>query len=254
MTTEHHIQDHPDAPQVTLLRVLAEEHLGCDVVRSAIHLVHGVVIRVVRLGSAKVDNLDRTAIFDVDKDVFWLEVAMCDLLSMAVGNGLQDLLGHFGSLILGEVVLADNFGEQFLAIAQLRNNMNVASALVHLIKAHDVWVIQVLQNFDLILQTHLLCGVKFKFVDDFDGAHLSIVVPLGELHLAVGTGANNFFHRVGLLIDFDVFVLDDEVFTLGNNIVLACKGLLLLHRLEAFFASRTRIFFRFGTSTAHFVF
>lgn len=43
LTAEHHIDDHADAPQVTLFCVFAQEHLRCNVEGSTVFLCHGVV-------------------------------------------------------------------------------------------------------------------------------------------------------------------------------------------------------------------
>ena len=147
--------------------------------------------------------------------------------------------------------MRDDLVEQFHAIAQLSHDVNVALALIHFVEAHDVRVIQVLQDFDLVLKTHLLLLVKSELVDNLDGTLLSSVVSNRDLHLTVGTRTNHLLHRVVFLEDFDVFVFDDEVFALGDDIVLALEGSLLLHGLETLLASRIRSALRFGSCTAH---
>ena len=78
------------------------EDLWRDVVWRTVHLVHYRVCLAVVVRSAKIDDLDRAAIVHINQDVLWLEVAMCNILLVAVSNGLQDLLSHDGSFVLGK--------------------------------------------------------------------------------------------------------------------------------------------------------
>lgn len=72
---------------------------------------------------------------------------------MAVVDGLQDLLEHLGGVGLFEELLGNDPIEQLASLAQLSDEVNVLRVLEVLVQLDDVWVIQGLQNFDLLLKT-----------------------------------------------------------------------------------------------------
>ena len=66
----------------------------------------------------EVDDLDGTVVALVQQqEVLGLEVAVADLVVVAVVDGLRDLLEDVAGLGLAEVALADDFVEQFSSLA-----------------------------------------------------------------------------------------------------------------------------------------
>ena len=118
--------------------------------------------------SAKVNDLDRAFVSDVDKDVLWLEVSMSDFLAMAIGHSLQKLLEHVRGLNLAELVAVGNLVEELSTFAQLSDQIDGTLGLIDLIESDDVWMRQILQDVDLILKTDSLDVVHRELVNNLD--------------------------------------------------------------------------------------
>lgn len=69
---------------------------------------------------------------------------MGNVLTVAVCDGLQDLLAYVCSLILSQVFALADLIEQLAAFAQLCDEEYRAPILVYLIETHDVRVGQIL--------------------------------------------------------------------------------------------------------------
>ena len=80
-------------------------------------MAHATIV----IRSAKIDDLDLAiaVVLGVDENVLWFEVAMRDVLLVAVGDGLQDLLSHEGSVLLVETSTRTYLIKQFMTVAQL---------------------------------------------------------------------------------------------------------------------------------------
>jgi len=94
--------------------------------------------------SSEVNHLNLPVTFGVDQDIFWLQITMGNSLCMAVSNGMKDLLNDNCGFLLSKVLLLGDLIEQFAPIAQLSHQEDAAHALVDLVQAHDVRVVQVL--------------------------------------------------------------------------------------------------------------
>ena len=186
-SADHDVKHHTDAPHVTLFVVFAGEYLRRDVVWRAEHLRHRVRPIVVVMGRAEVNHLDRTSVLDVNEDILRLKVTMSDVLTVAVCNGLEDLLGHVSCLILAKMVSPTDLVEQLAAVTQLRHEVDGALVLIDFIETHNVGMCQVLEDVDLILQSDLLTLVKLKLVNHFDSSDFSVCLFSGLSDLAEGT-------------------------------------------------------------------
>ena len=85
------------------------------------------------LGCAKVDNLNCTSIIYIDKYIFWLQISVSNVLSMAIGDGLEDHFTDLGSLLFVEDPALLDFFEKLMTIAQLSHQAQLTLALIHLI-------------------------------------------------------------------------------------------------------------------------
>jgi hypothetical protein len=76
------------------------DHLGCDIVSSTYLFAHnfsfGVFTVLENVSCTEVDDLDgSTRLFaNIQQNIFRLEITMDDTLSMAVGDGLNNLFSH----------------------------------------------------------------------------------------------------------------------------------------------------------------
>ena len=84
-------------------------------------------------------------------------------------------------LSLGDLV------EQLSAVAELSHQHNDVGIFKNFIKTHDVWMLQVLENIDFILQSDFLILVHVGLVNDLDSTHFLVAFLNAFLHPAEGT-------------------------------------------------------------------
>ena len=119
-STKHDIQNDSDTPHVTHFCVIALQDLRCNIIWSAILLVHGVVFFVIVLRCAKVDNFNSAIVVHIDHNVFWLQISVSNVLSMTISDGLEDLFAEFSSFLFVEDLSLTDFFEKFTTVTQLR--------------------------------------------------------------------------------------------------------------------------------------
>jgi len=78
---------------------------------------------------------------------------MCNVLKVAVVNALHNLLEHFGSISFIKELFFNDLIEQFSALADLSDEVNILGVLKVLIELDDMWVINLLQNLDFGLES-----------------------------------------------------------------------------------------------------
>ena len=77
------------------------------------------------LRGPKVDNLHNIIVLRVQKDVFWLEVSVDDLLVVAVADRGEDLLDDLGGVHLTEMLLDYDLVKELSSRAQLSHQIDV---------------------------------------------------------------------------------------------------------------------------------
>ena len=175
----------------------------------------------------EVNDLDCAAILDVKQDILRFEVPVRDILTVAVGDGLQDLLADVGSLILRQMFALADLIEQLAAFAQLCDDENRASILVYLIKTHDVWVGQILEDINFVHEASFFGLIKLQLVDHFDCAYLAVCLVRSLLDLAKGARSEDFVaHGIILGERLHVVVLHHKIFLRSVNIFHALNDLL----------------------------
>ena len=221
--TEHDVKHHSDTPHVTLFGVVAGEDLGGDIVGCAVHLVHGVgsFISIV-MGSSKVDNLDGTTILSVNEDILGLQITMGNASTVAVGDGLHDLLDNVSTLVFAEKTTRSNLFEELATITKLSDKVDATLVLVDFVKTNDVGMVQILENIDLVLQTDPLSLIKVQLVDDLNSSEFSVRSQSRFLDLSECTFAKEFVVVDIVFLDeqVHVIVLDHKVLVSGDNVCL----------------------------------
>ncbi len=149
--------------------------------------MHRVLLITVMVRSSKVNNLDGAFVSDVDEDVLWFEISMGDFLAMAIGHSLQELFENVGSLHLTELVAISDLVEELSAFAQFSDQIDGTLGLIDLIESNDVWMRQVLQDVDLILQTDSFDVVHGELVDNLNCTDFVSHFVGGSSDLAEGT-------------------------------------------------------------------
>ena len=186
-TAHHDIQDDPNAPQVALLIVVALQHFRSDIVGSAVDLVHGMVVLVVGVRGAEINDLDCSFLFCVNQNVLRLQISVGHILSVAVADGLKDLFGDNSRLKLAKFLSSSDLVEQLDAVAEFSYKEDAAFIFVDLIKPHNVGVVQILENINFVLEPDALLLAHVELVDDLHCPHLLGRLLLALLYPAKGT-------------------------------------------------------------------
>ena len=113
--------------------------------------MHARVRLAVVMRGAEVDDLNRSAVVNINQNVLWLQITMCNIAAVAVGDCLQNLLSHNTRFVFSEYASRRDLLEQLAAVAQLSDEEDVALILVDLVEPNDVGMVEVLQDVDLKL-------------------------------------------------------------------------------------------------------
>ena len=148
-TTEHDVQNHAAAPNIDFgPRVQAAgDDLGRGVVGTAAAGFEKVAVAH-QVGEAKVADLDVEKL--VEQQVFGLEVAVGDLVLVAVVCGRDDLLKEAARFAFRQAPVVDNVLEQ-LAARVLEDHDNVRRRRDDLVELDDMGVAEHAQELDLAL-------------------------------------------------------------------------------------------------------
>ena len=136
--------------------------------------MHGTMILAVMVRCAEINQFDGASLVYVNEQILGFEVSMRDILPVTKRDGLEDLLGHMRCFCLCKLFARCDFFEKFTAIAELRDQENVAFVLVHLIQPNNVRMVQILQYINFILHSNALLIIKLQFVNDFYRSLFSI--------------------------------------------------------------------------------
>ena len=115
---EEDVEDDSTTPNVALGVVGASEHLGRDVVGGADLELH-LLGRVKDLGGSKVDDLESgVGLTTFEEHVLRLEVAMDDVVGVAVEDGGQELSHNDSGVVLSERLLMCETVKEFATRAK----------------------------------------------------------------------------------------------------------------------------------------
>mmetsp|Transcript_53085 Transcript_53085/g.158203 ORF Transcript_53085/g.158203 Transcript_53085/m.158203 type:complete len:310 (+) Transcript_53085:675-1604(+) len=193
VTAEHDVHDDTATPEVAHVVVLAREHLRCHVVGCP--RFGGEDLAALKLaGEAEVDDLE-LALIDVflggEEEVLGLQIAVADVKLVHVEDGPDYLLHDRRCLALVEVADFDDAVEQLASNAQLKDQVDVPLVLEGLVQLDDVWVIHLLHDADLLLESldvlHVGLGNALDRPDCLGGLRRGLddgtVGPLAQLLL-----------------------------------------------------------------------
>lgn len=105
---------------------------------------------------------------------------MADLVLVQMLDGTDHLLHHHDCIFFTKPLLLDDAFKELAARSQLHDDMNVAGINVAFMELDDVWVVDLLQNRQLLLQQlHILLNVLLK--NALDGVlDVGIREPVGQ--------------------------------------------------------------------------
>ena len=153
---------------------------------------------------------------------------MSNVLAVTVSDRLEDLLSDNGGFILLELGTLSDFFKKLHTVTLLLNKEDFLSVLVHFVEAHDVRVVEIFQNIDLIIQSDLFIFSEGELIDDLDSTQLAIGSQLSLLDFTEGTLAELFCHVVLGLEDLHVLILHNEVLVRSDDIILSGVNLLCI--------------------------
>ena len=132
-TGKEDVDEDTAGPDVTLVVVGLVEDLGGDVVRSSELLVKGTV-GVVDEGGAEINDLDLVELLVLlEKNVLGLQVAMHDVVLMAVVDAGENLLHEDGGITLAEFSAVKDLVEELTTLA----NSTFRQKVVLIIREND---------------------------------------------------------------------------------------------------------------------
>jgi hypothetical protein len=154
-------------------------------------------------------------------------------LFVAVGNGLEHLLGHDCGFLFDEATAGNNFIEEFPSVAEFSYQKNAVFVFVHFVQPHDVGVDQVFEDVNLVLQAHLLAVPHLVLVNDLYGALLARLLARTLLDSTEGALSQNVgVQLIKLREGSNLLVLDNEVTGFGDYVILGVDHPAVGHRLE----------------------
>mmetsp|Transcript_75014 Transcript_75014/g.160676 ORF Transcript_75014/g.160676 Transcript_75014/m.160676 type:complete len:255 (+) Transcript_75014:996-1760(+) len=155
---QHEIANHPEAPDIRLLIIAAEEHLGGNIIRSACFcacrhpwLESPRNTEVDELQWSLADLLLRTK-----KPVLGLEVPVHDPVLMQIIDSEQHLAEASCCKSLVKVSRSDDAVEELASLAELQDQVDGPPILEALDEADDVRVVQQAHDLDLFVEPRRL--------------------------------------------------------------------------------------------------
>lgn len=226
VSTEKDVKDNANTPDIALVVVLALEDFRGDIVRRSIHLRH-IFGALLAQGCTKIDDFNVALLLRVDEDVLGLEVAMRDIVLVAVVDRLEKLTHDLCTLVFGKLFSRDDFCKEFNAVAKLGNESNFAMTLIDLVQVHDVLVVELAEDLDFVLQARELLVRHVKLVNELDGSDFAIVFTRSLLDFAEGASADDIANLVHFL-DFGEISGHDEFAFIDFDTFKTCYWLLAL--------------------------
>ena len=127
------------------------------------------------------------------QNVLRLEVPVADFLFVAVLHSWENLPDDVGCSCLVKC-----FGFRYLiyeynSFAKFCNKINPALVFVNLIKPHNILMVHVFENVDLILKSYPLFSSCFQFIDLLHNKHFTVWFLLTLVHSAKRARCKRFF-------------------------------------------------------------
>lgn len=107
-----------------------------------------------------------------EKEIFGLDISVNERLVVAVFDSINDRCDGVPGFILIEVFLLDDNVEELSTLHELHHKVEVFSVFENVKQLDDIWVIDVFEDLNLVLQGNSILLVHSFFLDDLDGAEL----------------------------------------------------------------------------------
>lgn len=142
----------------------------------------------VGLSGTKIDDLNLVVLHTgFKKNVFGLQIAMDNLMGVAIGHAGKKLLQKNGCVSLIEFTFVNDFVEEFTTLNVIGDDVEALVVLEVFVNLDDVGVIEGSERVNLIKHGHLLLFVHVFFLEDFDGALLFGLAMGAQTNLSKGS-------------------------------------------------------------------
>mmetsp|Transcript_38783 Transcript_38783/g.71416 ORF Transcript_38783/g.71416 Transcript_38783/m.71416 type:complete len:241 (-) Transcript_38783:86-808(-) len=159
ITTEQDVGYHAYRPQIARFAVSFPQYLWRDVIRGAHESAHRrLPIFAMLSRQTKINDLDRRVeiIGSLEQNILGLDVSVCDVAFVHVGQGREDLVHDSRRLVLAKAraVIAirrsfDNLVKELSAVTHICDQVDVLEIFVYINERHDVAMLHFTQQRDL---------------------------------------------------------------------------------------------------------
>lgn len=182
-------QDQPSRPDVGLLIYVQIEHLGGNVIGIGLQQLNELIVEAFQNRRGKIRELNFVILHE---DVAGIDAFMDDFAGMQVGERLEEIVEDLAHLFLGEVVVPLDVVVEVALLDVFEHDVEEALVLEVLVHLENVWVVELSEQVDFLLDFEDLLGGAFFLVDDFDGPELLGAEMNGLLDFFVGRSAHSF--------------------------------------------------------------
>ena len=165
-------------------------HLWRQVLRRPTERVWLFCFWFYNLGQTKVSKHDVAIL--IEQDILRLQVSVEDVWLVQVAKSQCNLSSIELSLLFTESLFFWQVFEEFASLNEVHNEVDSVRLLEHIVHANDEWVIHLVQNQFLNLQT--VDGLVLDdhvFSDTFHGVEFATDLALHQIHFAKGASAND---------------------------------------------------------------
>lgn len=149
------------------------------------------------LRCSKIDHLDHCIVrFGIEEEVFRFEIAMHDFHRVAVGYGRQHLLHDHSRISLAVIRPFDDLVKQFTTTAVFCDNEVALGILIDLEETHDVGMIHIFQNLDLLKEPSFFFALEEALLDDLYSSFSPGFSVGAEADLTECPGSKDFSNQV----------------------------------------------------------
>ena len=170
MSTNQQLTNHTQRPHVTLSAIRnALQNFRGDISRRAA-LRRQTIRTGTALGKAKVGNLELPIVAGtLQQQILGLQIAVGNLLAVAVRQRLEQRPAHVARLLLVVVLLGHDAIEQLPAAHLFGDQVVVLRFVKDVVQADDVRMLEFLEDIDLILEGQLVLLGELGLGHDLDG-------------------------------------------------------------------------------------
>ena len=214
ITTNHHKQNNPRTPNITLLPIALAQHLRRNIIRRPQPRIENL-IGFLPHGDPKVDDLYEVGV-QFEEHVLGLEVAVHHVFLVQVDESPEDLLHYAPGELLGDLLGYDLF-EELAALAQLEDQYVVGLVVVDLVQFGNVGMVQGHHDGHFLEQLRMFYFTELSFLDSLGCPVYTGISGFDFMDAAKSASANffedtiifeivSFFHLNECIpLNFDLF-------------------------------------------------